>query len=447
MSDIVEVSRSESLERLRAQLQGRPFGSARAQARPAPPRAANLLYGVMLRGAARLDAGLPLTDLEERMLAFLRVVLSEDEVREFGRVWREPESVEHASALFPDTLTTRGIDQGYALADLAKDLPGLRADMPDQPNVNVVDLASFDREAEVSSREFAAAAAAYGYGLTLVTDSTAAARERAAAPQPENVLVELKSFRCNQLSDEWSASDEIYWSTAAAADLGNKRHDITRVYENVKRDQTVTMDAGTVLFNGMVDRFLSVDITCWEQDHSPDAWYEKMKEVLQDISGFLQYLSQTMKDVAGYLPLPDYHDMMDYLEIANMIILAFAGLIKLFTNHDDKVCEHTMVFDRPALGTWANDRDPIWRFSFDGGKEGYYTLNAQCVSAINSRPRVMSAPVGTGAPLWGPPATLPSGSLSGGPALAAGPGDMLHCMVNGFGGSGSLWYARLTGAT
>ncbi|MFF9089874.1 hypothetical protein ACF1BE_26320 [Streptomyces sp. NPDC014991] len=97
----------------------------RPSARKVPARGTGLLYGVMLRGAARVEAGLELTDLEEQMVSLLRVVASEEEVREFGRVFREEQAL-GASSLFPAALSQRGLEEGYALADLAGDLPGVR---------------------------------------------------------------------------------------------------------------------------------------------------------------------------------------------------------------------------------------------------------------------------------------------------------------------------------
>ncbi|GGR52115.1 hypothetical protein GCM10010219_66420 [Streptomyces netropsis] len=55
-----------------------------------------LLYGVMLRGAARSDAGLRLSDLERRLVRTLRSRMPEGEIYAMGRVFAEESSVKNA---------------------------------------------------------------------------------------------------------------------------------------------------------------------------------------------------------------------------------------------------------------------------------------------------------------------------------------------------------------
>ncbi|GGX46342.1 hypothetical protein GCM10010353_71180 [Streptomyces chryseus] len=86
----------ERVERLRGQLQGSPAGR-RAQRLASAPPDVRLLWGTLLRGAARLDAGLELSDLEERLVRPLRWLLSDDEIREMGRVFTEETSVRNAA--------------------------------------------------------------------------------------------------------------------------------------------------------------------------------------------------------------------------------------------------------------------------------------------------------------------------------------------------------------
>ncbi|MFD6182395.1 hypothetical protein [Streptomyces goshikiensis] len=60
-------------------MQGRP-ATERERRLAAAPRDSALLFGVLLRGAARLDAG-ELTDLEAGLLAPLGHMFSEEELR------------------------------------------------------------------------------------------------------------------------------------------------------------------------------------------------------------------------------------------------------------------------------------------------------------------------------------------------------------------------------
>lgn len=204
------------------------------------------------------------------------------------------------------------------------------------------------------------------------------------------------------------------------------------------------LDAGTELFSGEVDKFLTAHIICWEADHSTSRWRDEMVKVVRKISDLLFEMADRLAQYGGHFPVPEYHDLIDFFEIAAMIGLAIAGLLELFRNHDDIVQERTLVFDRAALGKWANDMNPVASWDFDGGSEGHYVLIARTASAINARPRATSMPrVLPGVPhTWSPDVPFPSGTMSGTPALAEYQGQ-LYCVVSGFAGSGSLWWSTL----
>ncbi|MFI1259014.1 hypothetical protein ACH4U6_35315 [Streptomyces netropsis] len=161
------LSQSERVERLRAQLRGRPV-SRRAQKIASAPRDSRLLYGVLLRAAARLDQGLELTDLEASLLAPLAHMLSQEEIRELGRVYAEEGTARQTTEMFPQVLAGRKLDEGYSLADLLEDLPTM-ASVSTQPNVHVVDIAS-NAEA-LDSEEFSQILNDAGYGVTVLTSS------------------------------------------------------------------------------------------------------------------------------------------------------------------------------------------------------------------------------------------------------------------------------------
>ncbi|MFD4926180.1 hypothetical protein ACFWNE_33390 [Streptomyces goshikiensis] len=155
------------------------------------------------------------------MLGFLRTGLSEEEIREFGRVYEQENTARATASVFPATLTERTIDQGYEFADLARDVPALRGESGTQPNLNVVALDHLEDGADPDSPEFVAALGNYGYDVTLVTASDhhdTAGEEPETAATRETVVMELRNFRCIRESSEWSGSDEIYFSTAASSD-------------------------------------------------------------------------------------------------------------------------------------------------------------------------------------------------------------------------------------
>jgi len=90
------LSRDTPVQRLRAQLQGVAL-SGRSESRVLSSRGTGALLGAMLHGAARLDAGFELTDLESTLVGLLQGEFSEEEAREIGRVSREEASVRYAS--------------------------------------------------------------------------------------------------------------------------------------------------------------------------------------------------------------------------------------------------------------------------------------------------------------------------------------------------------------
>ncbi|MCX5203426.1 hypothetical protein OG897_18485 [Streptomyces sp. NBC_00237] len=437
----VTVTQAERIKRLRAQLQGlKPLGTF-GGAKVAPAAATGLLYGVMLRGAARMADGRELTDLETQMVKFLRPLASEEEIRELGRVFADEQS-SHALGMFPDVLTSRGMEQGYAFEDLVKDLPALRADVAAQPNLSLVDLDRLDEGAPLDSPEFIEGMSAYGHGVTVVTASDHHPDARATA-KPEQVLVELKAYSCQRESNELG-DDELYWAHSASSDKAGKQSGVTREYGDVATGDYRALDAGTVLFNGQVDKFLTAHIICWEADHSSSQWRDDMHDTMRKISDILFEMADKLAQYGGHFPVPEYHDLIDYFEIVGMIALAIAALLELFRNHDDEVAARTFVFDRAALGKWANDLNAIANFEFDGGSEGHFTLIAKATSSINARPRATSMPrvLPGGQHTWSPDVPFPSGTMSGTPALAEYY-DKLYCVVPGFAGSGSLWWSTL----
>ncbi|MFD8867068.1 hypothetical protein ACFV1F_22380 [Streptomyces sp. NPDC059590] len=442
-ADTVEVPQSERLERLRVQLQGRPVGRRTPKAVPVP--AMNLLYGVMMRGAARLDAGLQPTDLEEQMLSLLRRVASEEEVREFGRVFKEEESSARAARVFPAVLTARGVEEGYAFADLVADLPALREQIAGQPNLNLVDLDRLPEGAPQDSPEFVQGLADYGHGVTVITASDHRDAGGGEAAALSNVKVELKYFKCYRESNE-VGRDELYWALMAASDTGAKLKSVTREYGGVSSGDVEDFDAGTLLFHNTMQDFLTTHITLWEADHSPGGWYEKLHESIATISDLLFEMADKLAQYGGHFPVPEYHDLIDYMEVAGMIAMAIAGLIKLFTNHDDEVASRTIVMDRAALRAAISDQYPFG-WDFNGGGGGHVILVAQPSGIIRSDLRLTSAPYGPDGIVWGKQTKLPDQDVTGTPALAADAYGNPVCVVQGYPDSNHLYWAACQAGT
>ncbi|MFM9442802.1 hypothetical protein [Streptomyces acidiscabies] len=112
----------------------------------------NVLIGAALHGADRLRAGQVPTDLERLLLDVLRTVLSEEEIRDWGRVHRE-------------TVAKRPVSAGYGLADLRSRARELSEEALAHPNVSFLSTEALAEGAPLWSAEFAAGVRKSGFGV------------------------------------------------------------------------------------------------------------------------------------------------------------------------------------------------------------------------------------------------------------------------------------------
>ncbi|WP_159400345.1 hypothetical protein [Streptomyces sp. XY431] len=367
------TTQAERLERLRGQLRGEPLGARAAQRTPAS-RGSGLLFGVMLHAASRLEAGLELTDVEETLVRPLRLLLDEEEVHAFGRLFRQENAAGVTASVLPGTLTGRTVAEGYTSADLLKDLPALREEVLAQPNVSTVDLSSPlpGEGGTFDSEEFNAGQAAYGYGATVVTSS---------APPPADpgtlasifARVDLFAFLCEKESNDGGFSDEIYWGLSSVGAFGNRQEFLSPVTTNVDKNEWHGFNMSVPLYSGRVDTSLVCNISCWEQDDGGAAWMDQLREKLVVISQELMAFVDLMTNIG--IVIPEYGDMLDYMTLVAGIAYLIAKFIEWFKNPDDLVQERTLVFDQAALRHLVTDGgyDSIG-WVFDGGVEGRYRL-------------------------------------------------------------------------
>ncbi|MFJ7586900.1 hypothetical protein ACIQZO_05800 [Streptomyces sp. NPDC097617] len=436
------TSQAERLERLRAQLQGRQAvadSAPRAQA----SQGSALLFGVMLHAASRLDAGLELTEVEERLVRPLQLLLDEEEVKAFGRMYREETAAGATAAVLPGSLAGREVTQGYATADLLKDLSRVRDEVLAQPNVSIVDVNSAPAgvDGTFDSEEFNAGQAAYGYGATVVTSS---------APPPEDpgalasfiARVDMFSFLCERESDEWSASDEIYWGMSSAGAFGNRQERLTYRVTNVDRGEWHDFPANTTLYNGRVDAALVCNISCWEEDDGSAEWMNQLRNKLVAIGQELMTFVDLMTNIA--IIIPEYGDMLDYATLAAGFAYLIAKLIDLFRNPDDLVQQRSLVFDQAALRqlvTHGGAGSTGW--VFDGGNEGRHRLQLKWIG--NPPPTDAPGDIKVLAPAnsqWGATTRL-TGATDCEPALAVLDGKP-HLAVRGM--SDGTYHARFNGS-
>ncbi|WP_051852977.1 Kelch repeat-containing protein [Streptomyces aureocirculatus] len=414
------------MERLRAQMQGQPV-SRRARRLAAGPKDTRLLYGVLLRAAARLDAGHELTDLEGMLLAPLAHMLSQDEIREMGRVYAEAGSMRHAPEMFPQAVSARTLADGFSLADLLKELPAAQ-DVSGQPNIRVVDVAS---GTPLDSEEFAQAEREAGYGLTVVDSSDQGDQEAAASPT-FHARIDLEKFYCKDDTNE-STRDEIYWTIASSSEPGKNRAYRTREYGSVVQGSTREFDGGTVLFDGLLSKHTGCHISCWEADDSPDGFYAELARKLHIIADELfRFL-----DILEKFPSGHWENHADWIKFAAMVAQLIAYLIDWLRNDDDLVEDRKLVFTRAALSR-LNGTSDYWNFRGDGGHFHLYLK-----FSVRGDTRILTN-TSTGS-TWTADATI-TGSTLGAPAVAVY-GDKLYGMIRGGDSEGALYWNRHDGTS
>ncbi|MFE0643137.1 hypothetical protein [Streptomyces sp. NPDC058877] len=434
---------AERLERVRGQLRSEPVVGTRAGQRTQPSPGSNLLLGVMLHAAARLEAGLELTDFEARMVAPLRLLLPEEEVRDFGRLYREESAARSTASVFPEVLTSRTLEQGYAAADLVKDLPALREEVLAQANINIVDLDKAEPGQESwDSAEFIAGQAAYGYGATFVTASQAPPADDPGVAASFIGRVDMYAFLCEDESNEWSASDEIYWGVSSAGAFGARQELLSRVFTNVDKGEWHNFDQNTTLYYGRVNTTLVCNISCWEEDDGGAEWQRQLRDKLRVISTELLKFVDVM-EIYGFFA-PQYGDFLDYVTITAIVARIVAWLIDLFRNDDDLIQERTLVFSQDALRklvTEGGAGSTGWVFN-GGDAEGRHRLQLKWIGnpppADNPGDLKVLSPAGG---QWGSITRL-RGATDSEPALAVVGGN-LHVAQRGM--DDNTWVGRFNG--
>ncbi|MGJ5895315.1 hypothetical protein ACSCBZ_25655 [Streptomyces niveiscabiei] len=108
------------------------------------------LIRATLHGADRLRAGQTPTDLERLLLDVLRTVLSEEEIRDWGR---------------RETVTERPVSSGYGFADLRACARKVAEEAVTRPNVALLDAEALAEGAPEWSAEFTAGVRESGFGV------------------------------------------------------------------------------------------------------------------------------------------------------------------------------------------------------------------------------------------------------------------------------------------
>ncbi|MFD9572600.1 hypothetical protein ACFWBI_22475 [Streptomyces sp. NPDC059982] len=373
----VESTEQDRLERLRGLLSG-------SRAKEGVGRAlgqstfGNVLVGAMLHGADRVRQGHEPTDLEKLVLDAVGTVLTEDELKAWGGVYREALDAGGALAVVPQTFANRTVEEGYGIEDLRADLPQMIADAMAAPNVQIIDPRSADRDEDdpaflAAMRESKFAVTAFGIpGETFGFDDDA--RDGTAqAPgddgdggadggvaQSYGVRLEAESFYVERaVGDQGGTKDEIFW-TASAGTASGGRTFTSETFGAVEKGQTRHFSTGNkVLFEGSTSGdYLGTYITVWEKDQDNDAWWAALTKALNDAMKQLNQTLQFDDFFTQVLPV--------WVSIANAAAGLLLIVIDAFRNHSDISCQRAIGMGRYELAMLSRSGATTWRFNGDG---------------------------------------------------------------------------------
>lgn len=400
----------ERLERLQGLLSGSRSDSRVARNLARVPKA-NVMFGVLLHAADRLRQGEELTDLEEVLLGTLRETLGEEEVREWGRVYRESVSARGSLTGVPEVITNRLVSEGYGFADLAEDLPAVTAEWMAQSNWSAVAPEALATGEDFDSPEFIEGMSEWGWGVTVPAHlAEREAGDQSQQPPEQEVAaygfkLEYENFHVHRTVGDGplGPKDEIRWLSGGQSDLGTKAFPfVSREFggEEAKKGATTAFDLDMKLaFNGGVKLGLILNVACWEWDTGGDGLKEAMNRVMSHpIFGHLwTAIGAAAPTVIGL--------MMDLTSLAVTITNAVAK--------NDLSASRSLYLDQKALAALSHTGTANWHFSGDG----HHVLKVKFTGNKIPFPVYdLQSVIRTGT-TWSAPSTLPFQGLSG-PTLA-----------------------------
>ncbi|MGW7452977.1 hypothetical protein [Streptomyces sp. NPDC054787] len=382
MSDKVKSTEQDRLERMAALLSGSRSQDRVGRALGQGGSYSNVLLGAMLHGADRVRQGKTPTDLERPLLDALGAVVSDAELRQLGRMYRDLVAGQGRLARVPETITRLSVDQGYSLADLRRDMPHVVADALASPNVQIVDPfaaaagAPEDPAFVTAMRDTGVAVTAYEQpprpaAVAAAEDGTGQAQDAPAGQEQDGsalatfqVRLELESFYvARTVGDQWGGDDEIYWAastgTGASGQAGTAY--LSEEFKNGSADQgkTPRFAAGrNVLFEGRSGGWLGTSIQVWEADQSDEEWWAEFKRRL-DLAVFIIDTFMQIGDLGlGKIPT--------WAGIAWEVAKIFVSLVDYFRNYDDLSCTRFIGLDQQDLAILAFRGHTQWNFNGDG---------------------------------------------------------------------------------
>ncbi|GAO08650.1 hypothetical protein TPA0598_04_02860 [Streptomyces lydicamycinicus] len=451
------ASQSERVERLRAQLAGEtaPASDATADDATLSPRArraartarglalspaANLLYGMTLRAAARSEQNEKLTDLEEQLVGLLRTTGSSDgEIAEFGRVFQKQATARGASALFTASVTERPLSEGYSFDDLAAELPALAPEITAQPNFRTVRVDTLTPGQPLDTPEAAEARGEYGGGVIVFLAENNLASSRATNPTPLDLRIEYNKFHCQKRTGDTVAgpSDEIYWVSGSGSDVSKTNYK-SGEFGDMDDDDWGYWNPGTAhFFNGKIKNTLTGNIQCWEADDSTGGFLDELRRAAREISDWAFNTSERLEDQNE-----EYNGSSAFLSLIGLVARLVDALLGWFRNDDDLIEDITVAYSAAAL--YALSHRPIDNNGIlFRGSNGRYVLYLKVVMpqgpAFSLRQHTLTGSTWSGT-------TTPPGLSSGSPAALESHDSRLHALFLAP-GSTAIMHATLSGTS
>ncbi|WP_327117603.1 hypothetical protein OHB12_08020 [Nocardia sp. NBC_01730] len=149
----------------------------------------------------------------------MRAALTDAEIKEWGRVYREAVDRQAGKVdMLPEAITRRAVTPGYSLANLKTDFGAVAQEHLARPNTSALDPEVLASGGAIDSQTFIGATRQFGFGATAPRSQPA--QDSGQSPAPTyTVKLELESFRVErEVGDGLSGNDEIYWYVSSTSD-------------------------------------------------------------------------------------------------------------------------------------------------------------------------------------------------------------------------------------
>ncbi|MFD9632658.1 hypothetical protein [Streptomyces violascens] len=244
MTDDTARTPEERLEALRGLLSGTRSDS-RAARNMARTETGGVLFGAMLHAADRLRQGEPATDLQEQLLEVLRAGLSEEEIKDWGRVYREAVTARGGRLQgVSEAVTGRPVSEGYSLAEWVQDAGALGEECRARSNVSVIDRGALAAGGAFDSPEFIEGMREWGFGVTVPASASQYSDGHGAAATFAGVLA------APAIASATPITSPYVQAAADGALLREKR--IKSVTRPATGQYCVKVDAGVDVANSIV---------------------------------------------------------------------------------------------------------------------------------------------------------------------------------------------------